>query len=185
MIKKKDTKMILLESLKDLAKFHPLQKITIENIVSNCGYDRSVFYYHFTSKNDLINWTFLHHTDEILEEYRYLEPWGEVLGQILIFIREYNVLFCKAILLDGYDSFFESYRKYTESDYLSYIRKVINLSDQVPLNKNIVSAAKFNSYGALGYVRRWSECGMKENPLNVGYVLANSMPDNLKQYFIL
>jgi AcrR family transcriptional regulator len=184
MIKRKNAKIILSESLIDIVKNRPITKITIEDIVNNCGYDRSVFYYHFINKNDLINWTFFYQTDEILEKYRDLEPWGEVLGRILVFLKEYNNLFSKVITLYGTNSFYDSYRKYTELDYLTHIKKTLHLSNKESLDSKIESAIKFNSYGALGYVKQWAERGMKEDPKSIGHILANSMPEILKQYFI-
>lgn len=44
-------------ALKDLSKRKSIQKITIADIVSECGISKQSFYNHFKDKNDLIVYT--------------------------------------------------------------------------------------------------------------------------------
>jgi len=47
MLPKKDTKQIFAESLLELAHIKPIEKITVCDIVKNCGAGRQTFYNHF------------------------------------------------------------------------------------------------------------------------------------------
>ena len=42
--------------MKELMKRKSLEKITVSDIVQNCGLNRQTFYYHFQDKYDLVNW---------------------------------------------------------------------------------------------------------------------------------
>ena len=42
-----NTKKIMAASLKKAMKTHPLSKITVSEIVKDCGFNRKTFYYHF------------------------------------------------------------------------------------------------------------------------------------------
>ena len=48
------SKYILLESVKELMQTIPLDKITVSQIVENCGTTRQTFYRYFKSKEDVI-----------------------------------------------------------------------------------------------------------------------------------
>ena len=49
------TKEMLAESLMKLLARRTLDKITIQDIVDDCGYNRQTFYYHFHDIYDLID----------------------------------------------------------------------------------------------------------------------------------
>ena len=52
------TKKAIAVSLKQLMSRRSLKKITVSDIVRNCGLNRQTFYYHFQDKYDLVNWIF-------------------------------------------------------------------------------------------------------------------------------
>lgn len=52
------TKKAIAGSLKELMRKKSLEKITVSDIVKNCGLNRQTFYYHFKDKYDLVNWIF-------------------------------------------------------------------------------------------------------------------------------
>lgn len=53
------TKKALAASLKKLLVDKPLDKITVVDIVDDCGVNRQTFYYHFQDIYDLVDWIFL------------------------------------------------------------------------------------------------------------------------------
>ncbi len=55
-MKRKTTKEILAESFRELAEHKSIGKITIQDIVDNCGYSPATFYRNFKDKYDLIAW---------------------------------------------------------------------------------------------------------------------------------
>ena len=57
-MKRKTAKEILVESFRELAENKNIDKITVKDITSNCGYSPATFYRHFTDKYDLIAWDY-------------------------------------------------------------------------------------------------------------------------------
>ncbi|MBQ7704706.1 MAG: TetR family transcriptional regulator [Selenomonadaceae bacterium] len=55
MITRMTTKEVIAESLKELSASKPIGKITIKDIVQNCGLTSKTFYNHFQDKYNLIN----------------------------------------------------------------------------------------------------------------------------------
>lgn len=58
MVARQTTKELLAESLKELAKFKPVDKITIKELTKNCGLTSPTFYNHFRDKYDLMAWIY-------------------------------------------------------------------------------------------------------------------------------
>lgn len=50
------TKRALADSLRKLLAHRPLDKITVRDIVEDCGVNRQTFYYHFRDIYDLLEW---------------------------------------------------------------------------------------------------------------------------------
>jgi len=65
-MKRKTTKEILAESFRELAEGKSVDKITVQEIVDNCGYSTATFYRHFKDKYDLIAWDYARKTAEIM-----------------------------------------------------------------------------------------------------------------------
>ena len=62
--KQEKTKYKLAEAMKSCMKRMPVEKVTVKEIVEECGITRQTFYRHFLDKYDLINWYF----EKILQE---------------------------------------------------------------------------------------------------------------------
>ena len=57
-MKRKTAKEILAESFRELAEKKPVDKITVPDIVGNCGYSKTTFYRLFKDKYDLMAWDY-------------------------------------------------------------------------------------------------------------------------------
>ena len=57
-MKRKTAKEILAESFRELAESKPVDKITVPNIIENCGYSKTTFYRLFKDKYDLMAWDY-------------------------------------------------------------------------------------------------------------------------------
>lgn len=69
MIAQQTTKNLLAESLKDLSRFKPIDKITIKELTKNCGLTSPTFYNHFRDKYDLIAWIYNQKVEASLENF--------------------------------------------------------------------------------------------------------------------
>lgn len=66
------TKRALAGSFEKLLSKRSFDKITVKDIVEDCGVNRQTFYYHFHDIYDLIEWIFqdaADHVDEDLLDY--------------------------------------------------------------------------------------------------------------------
>ncbi len=76
------TKHALAESLKKLLLKKPLNKITINDLTTDCGISRMAFYYHFKDIYDLVEWTCLEESRKALQGKKTYDTWQEGLLQI-------------------------------------------------------------------------------------------------------
>ena len=68
------TKHALAESLKKLLLKKPLNKITINDLTTDCGISRMAFYYHFKDIYDLVEWACLEESRKLSREKRPMIP---------------------------------------------------------------------------------------------------------------
>ena len=65
-MKRKTTKEILAESFRELARSKPVDKITVPDIIKNCGYSKTTFYRLFKDKYSLMAWDYAQKLQEIV-----------------------------------------------------------------------------------------------------------------------
>ena len=82
------TKKALMESLKKLMLQKPLNKITINDLTTDCGISRMAFYYHFRDIYDLVEWACLEESTKALQGKKTYETWQEGLLQLFRYIEE-------------------------------------------------------------------------------------------------
>ena len=76
------TKAALEASLKKLLLKKPLDKITINDLTTDCGISRMAFYYHFKDIYDLVEWSCLEDAKRALDEKKTYDTWQQGLLQI-------------------------------------------------------------------------------------------------------
>ena len=64
-VKSKDTKELLRDSLIELARKKPLDKITIKQVSENAGVTSQTFYNHFRDKYDMVLWAYRNRVDDV------------------------------------------------------------------------------------------------------------------------
>ena len=82
------TKLALEESLKHLLLKKPLDKITINDLTTDCGISRMTFYYHFKDIYDLVEWCCLEDARIALQGKKTSSTWHEGLLQIFDAVME-------------------------------------------------------------------------------------------------
>lgn len=104
------TKRVLADSIKKLMEQRPLAKISVGDIVEECGLNRNSFYYHFKDKYDLVNWIF--YTDMInqlkIDKVLTGSAW-ELLETITAYFYENKTFYGNALSVRGQNSFAEFY----------------------------------------------------------------------------
>lgn len=82
------TKKALAESLKKLMRTKPFSKITVTEIVNDCGVNRKTFYYHFEDIYALLRWIFEEEAVSILKRFDLINNYDEAMDFILNYVEE-------------------------------------------------------------------------------------------------
>lgn len=93
------TKKALSASLKRLMEIKPLSKITVTDIVKDCGVNRKTFYYHFNEVCELLKWTLEQEAIDVVRQFDFLTEYEDAIRFVLNYIRDN-----KHILNCAYDS---------------------------------------------------------------------------------
>ena len=106
-MKRKTAREILAESFRELAGSKPVDKITVPNIIENCGYSKTTFYRLFKDKYDLMAWDYAQKLQAIVgqtekEDYE----WKQILRDVAsLYNEEKDYLRNLLLHTSGYESF--------------------------------------------------------------------------------
>ena len=131
------TKHALAESLKKLLLKKPLNKITINDLTTDCGISRMAFYYHFKDIYDLVEWVCLEESRGALQGKKTYATWQEGLLQIFEAVYENKPFIINASLTQEQKSFIADFYKYSfVGIMLDWIRQGMK-SDYTDIWKNM------------------------------------------------
>lgn len=82
------TKQALAHSLKQILQKKTLSKVTIKDIVDDCGVNRQTFYYHFQDVYDLVDWIFHNDFDRILRDNSDYDTWQNGCRKMIDYMQE-------------------------------------------------------------------------------------------------
>lgn len=94
-----NTKKTIAASLKKFMERKPLSKITVSEIVTDCGINRNTFYYHFEDIQALLKWMLEQEAIEVLKNFDLLLDYEDAINFVLDYVEEN-----KHILNCAYDS---------------------------------------------------------------------------------
>ena len=106
-MKKQTTKEAIAGSFRELAAQKDVSKITINEIVRNCGMSPATFYRHFHDKYDLIGWMYSQKCDKIFQNFNDSPArWEKTIDAWIRFCTENKDLLINLFNnTSGYDSF--------------------------------------------------------------------------------
>lgn len=108
------TKRALEASFKKLLSKRSLDKITVKDIVEDCGVNRQTFYYHFHDVYDLMEWSFQDAAEALTAAGADYEDWTAGLKTLMTYLREERVLVLNA------------YHSVSHEVVVDYIKKAIH-----------------------------------------------------------
>ena len=121
-----NTKRTLATSLRGLMKKKPLSKITVSEIIADCGVNRKTFYYHFSDIYDLLKWMLEEEAVEVVKQYDLLLDFREVVLFVMDYVRKNKHLLCCA-----YDSMGrEEMKRFFYTDFIDIVYTVINNTEK-------------------------------------------------------
>lgn len=157
------TKKLLADSLKKLLEKKPLDKITVKEIVEECGVNRQTFYYNFQDIYDLMEWIFLEDSRVFLEDKVTVDTWQDRLIAIIAYMKENESLVMNA------------YRSISRSQLEKFLKMIL-----YPIMKEIVEGQpqklvlkeddedfviRIYVLAMIGLTFEWLDSNMSENML--------------------
>lgn len=115
------TKRALAESLKKLMAKKRFDKITVKDIVADCGVNRQTFYYHFHDIYDLMEWIFLDAANTLNQKTTDYSRWTAGLEELMRYMQENRLL-----ILNAYHSIsHEVVNKYIKECLRPYCQAIV------------------------------------------------------------
>jgi probable dihydroxyacetone kinase regulator len=157
------TKDALADSFKRLLSRRSFDKITVKDIVEDCGVNRQTFYYHFHDIYDLIEWIFQDAADSVDETSLDYDDWVSGLERLLRFLQENRLL-----ILNAYNSIsHEVVARYVHQMLRPYCLAIVEHQAQalekVSSEENIDFVADMMTLTASGLILEWIGRQMKPN----------------------
>ncbi len=179
------TKFALADSLKELMGKKSLSKISVSDIVSNCGLTRQAFYYHFKDKFDLMNWIYYTETARFMNTFSVdtdIKHWADATLALCAYMRDNKTFYINALKTTGQNSFQEYLHDYIRVFVQSMIENAAGQeadADKYSIISEIIATSD------VAMMVRWAGDGMKEDPepiiRQIGEIFDGSLMSELKQ----
>lgn len=180
-MKRKTAKEILTASFQELAAVKSIDKITIQEIVDNCGYSPATFYRNFKDKYDLIVWEHTRAVAKIVDQTsadNYL--WKRTLYDGASFYKENKDYLVNLLQhTSGYDSFM---RYMVEINCSALEKYILSVNGNQKLTQEEMMCAKIYCYGLVGLACEWILGQINTTIEEIAEVYEKSIPEPLKKY---
>lgn len=127
-----NTKKLLSASLKHCMEKKSLSKITVTDIVTDCGLNRKTFYYHFQDVPDLLKWTLEQEAVDVVKQFDLLNELEEALRFAVRYIRENSHMINCAYDSIGRDEL----KRFLNHDFQSIVMSIV---EQIERKENVHS----------------------------------------------
>lgn len=87
------TKELLIESIKNLMKKKPLDKISIAEVAKSCGVSRRAFYYHFEDIYEAIGWACERDLKYLIKQDQQDEPYSKKAKRFIDYLIDNRAMF--------------------------------------------------------------------------------------------
>ena len=158
------TKEMLAESLMKLLARRTLDKITIQDIVDDCGYNRQTFYYHFHDIYDLIDWIFAAQTQELIEKCRACGSLDVGVEAVIAYMRENRRLILNILRSVNGEKLLDNLYRSAQSIVLSALENHPGVQELSTEYRELVAEAF--KYALSGLLIDWMRAGIPEDLVN-------------------
>lgn len=180
-MKRKTAKEILAESFRELAREKNIDRITVRDIVSNCGYSTATFYRQFKDKYDLIAWDYARDIERILHQVGSSKAsWSQALADAAAYYETHKDYLANLLLhTTGYDSFV---RYMTEINHDSLRDKILLSSDAGELDEKTEMYLRVYCLGTVSLTCEWILGKFAADSEELKEVYEASLPEPLHRY---
>jgi AcrR family transcriptional regulator len=173
--KQEKMKYRLAEAMKTCMRTMPVEKITVKEIVQECGTTRQTFYRYFLDKYDLINWYF----DKILlESFEHMGEGKTVyegLCKKFQYIEEEKLFFKAAFRNDQQNCL----REHDFQLILAFYTRQIEEKTKEPISENLRFLLEMYCQGSIYMTVQWVLGERKSTPQEMAKALVSAMPSEL------
>ena len=156
------TKQAIVETFRQLLDERPLDKITVQEIITKCHISRNTFYYHFGDIYALLGTLFQEDVSHLREQHRAGESWEEDLHRIVTYLLN-NRQRVKHVYYSLDHGLLEQYLRDTTGDlFAAYVRDEAR-GMRVP-DEDIQAIAHLYQSAFVGAILDWMRRGMKGDP---------------------
>ena len=178
------TKLALADSLKKLMQHRPLDKITVKELVENCGVNHQTFYYHFRDIYDLLGWIFQTEAYDAILDCQSYDTWQKGLLKILQYVQK-NSAFCVNAFRSLGREQLESFLNNATSALLSSVMD--ELSEGYRLRETDKTfIVQFFTFAITGMLTDWMRSGMQAKPealvQELGTLMEGQLSMAIKRY---
>ena len=182
-MRRKTAKELLAESFRELAQTKKVDKITVQEIVDNCGYSTATFYRQFQDKYDLIAWDYARETAAIMGR---LGKGGQTLRRTLLdwtdrFQREREYLKNLLTHTSGHDSFIQYMTENHCAALSDFVRAV---SGRKQLDQKTELQIRIYCMGTVCLGCEWILGKFDISPEELAEIYENALPEMLRQYLV-
>lgn len=180
LIERKTAKEILAESLKELSKTKPVDKITIKEIADNCGFSKRTFYHNFKDKNELILWEYSNSYKKVLSEENINLSYYEILHKLIMFVvDEYDYYKNVFSVWDNTDIPIKYILDYAQNSFIDFIKLKNNLTE---LTQEEIIYLKIYNNGIYIATVEWLKNAMPVSVEKLTQYYVNAVPEPIKKY---
>lgn len=134
-----NTKKLIANSLKKAMKEKPLSKITVSELIRDCGINRNTFYYHFDDIYDLLHWMFANDVIDEVKKFDFIPDSKEAIAYIMDYVEKNDV-----ILNCAYDSVGrDEMKRFFYDDFVTIVTSIVESAER---ENNITLNADFKQF---------------------------------------
>lgn len=180
-MRRKSARETLAESFRDIAKTKPVDRITIQDILDDCGYSKTTFYRAYRDKYDLMAWDYIQRHGRVMEQMDAVEDgWKRTLMDgALLFAEQRDYLRNLLMHTSGLDSF-SRHMKQIHYDHLS--RCVLAASGLEELDVRTEMCLRSYCQGMTDLICDWIMGVYDVCPEELAEVFDDCLPAPLRRY---
>lgn len=121
-----NTKKALAASLKKAMSKKPFSKITVTEIINDCGMNRKTFYYHFSDIYALLKWMFEEEAIEVVKHFDLLTDYEEAIYFVMDYVEKNDY-----IINCAFDSIGrEEMKRFFFADFFNMVSSVLDAAKE-------------------------------------------------------
>lgn len=156
------TKQIIIKAFTRLLDRAPLDKITVQEIVTECQISRNTFYYHFGDIYALLDALIQQDISALREQQRNGASWDENTSWAIAYIMENRRRICHIYRSMNHELLEQLFRQATEGLFSEYVR---NEARGLEVSAgNIEAIVYFYQSAFVGAILDWMRRGMRDDP---------------------